>query len=360
VERVAESGPHGSGRHSAHRIPELWDAAPGYLNTATYGLPPHSTLHDMHAALDGWRSGRTARGHWEESVERARRSFGRLVGAETASVAVGSQVSSLVGLVAAALPDNARVLVPDIEFTSNVFPYLVHAGRGVEVVTAPVDGLVDAIDERITAVAYSVVQSATGEITDMAAVAERARAYGAITIADATQAVGWLPTQARQADVLVCGTYKWLMAPRGTAFLVVGPELAERIVPLSAGWFAGDDPNDSFYGLPLRLAKDARRFDVSPGWFDWVGTAASLAVVESIGVAAVHAHDVALANRFRAGLGLPPGHSAIVSLDRPGAAERFAQAGITASVRAGSVRAAFHLYTTTADVDAAIAALTER
>jgi selenocysteine lyase/cysteine desulfurase len=343
-----------------HRIPDLWDAEPGYLNTATYGLPPHQTLHDLREAIDGWRRGRTSREHWEASVERARHCFARLVSADPATVTVGNQVSTLVGLVAAALPDNARVLVPEIEFTSNVFPYLVHAGRGVEVLTVPVHDLQDAIDERTTAVAYSVVQSATGEITDMAAVQEAARAHGAITIADATQAVGWLPTSAAHADVLVCGTYKWLMAPRGTAFLVVTPDLAERIVPLHAGWYAGEDPNDSFYGRPLRLAKDARRFDVSPAWFDWVGTAASLAVVESIGVAAVHAHDVALANRFREGLGLLPGNSAIVSLNWPGAAERFARAGITASVRAGSLRAAFHLYTTESDVDVAVGALLGR
>jgi selenocysteine lyase/cysteine desulfurase len=254
------------------------------------------------------------------------------------------------------------VLVPDIEFTSNLFPYLVHAARGVEVVTTPVDRLLDAIDDRTTAVAYSVVQSATGEITDMAAVAAKARQHGALVIADATQATGWLPSvRADHADALVCGAYKWLMSPRGTAFLVVTPELAERIVPLHAGWFAGEDRHDSYYGPPLRLAKDARRFDLSPGWFDWVGTATSVAVVESIGLAAVHAHDVALANRFRQGLGLPPGHSAIVKLDgRPDAAERFARAGIRASVRAGSVRAAFHLYTTEADVDTALTALTER
>jgi selenocysteine lyase/cysteine desulfurase len=343
-----------------HRIPELWDAEPGYLNTATYGLPPHQTLRELRLVLDGWRGGRTNRGVWEESVERARHSFGRLVGADTADVAIGGTVSALVGLVAAALPDGARVLVPDIEFTSNVFPYLVHAGRGVEVVAVPVGDLVDAIDERVTAVAYSVVQSATGQVTDMSAVAKKARAYGAITIADATQAVGWLPTHAGNADVLVCGAYKWLMSPRGTAFLVIRPELAERVVPLSAGWFAGEVPDDSYYGLPLRLAKDARRFDVSPGWFDWVGTAASLAVVESIGIQAVHAHDVALANRFRTGLGLPPGDSAIVSLTRPDAAERFAAAGITASIRNGSLRVAFHLYNTEADADAAIEALTQR
>ena len=136
--------------------------------------------------------------------------------------------------------------------------------------------------------AYSVVQSATGEITDMAAVAAKARRHGALVIADATQAVGWLPgVHAEHADVLVCGTYKWLMSPRGTALLATTSEFAERMVPLLAGWFAGEDPNDSYYGLPMQLAKDARRFDLSPGWFDWVGTASSLAVVESIGLAAV-------------------------------------------------------------------------
>jgi selenocysteine lyase/cysteine desulfurase len=345
-----------------HRIPELWDAAPGYLDTATYGLPPHPTLRELDQAITGWRTGRARRTDWEEFVERGRHSVARLVRADPAGVAIGPQVSALVGLVASALPDGARVLVPDVEFTSNLFPYAVQGVRGVEVVTVPVRGLVDAIDDRTTAVAYSVVQSSTGEITDMAAVAAKARRHGALVIADATQAVGWLPgVRAEFADALVCGTYKWLMSPRGTALLVVTPELAERMVPLYAGWFAGEDPNDSYYGLPLRLAKDARRLDLSPGWFDWVGTATSLAVVESIGVAAVHAHDVALANRFREGLGLPPGQSAIVKLDgRPDAAERFARAGIRASIRAGSVRAAFHLYTTPEDVDAALNALTER
>lgn len=339
-----------------HGVPDLWDAEPGYLNTASYGLPPRSTWHDLQAALADWRAGRTSWEHWGHAVERARGSYARLVRAEVADVAVGSQVSSLLGPVAASLPAGARVVVPDVEFTSTLFPFLVH--ERLDVVTVPAAGLVDAIDERTDVVAYSVVQSATGEVADQAAVAAAARAYGALVIADATQAAGWLPVHAEHADVLVGAAYKWLMSPRGTAFLVIAPELAERVVPLSAGWYAGADVHSSYYGPPLRLASDARRFDVSPGWFDWVGTAASLAVVESIGVAAAHAHDVALANRFRAGLGLPPGDSAIVSVAWPDAAARLAAAGIRASTRAGSLRAAFHLYTTQADVDAAVAALT--
>lgn len=338
-------------------LPDLWDAEPGYLNTASFGLPPRQTWVALQEALADWRGGRTSWEGWGTAVEAARRSFARLVGADVADVAVGGQVSALVGLVAAALPDRARVVVPEIEFTSNLFPYLVHADR-LDVVTVPAGRLLDAIDERTTVVACSAVQSATGEVADTAAIAAAARAHGALTVVDATQAVGWQPVAAAHADVLVCGAYKWLMSPRGTAFLVIDPGLAERVRPLAAGWYAGDDVHGSYYGPPLRLAKDARRFDVSPGWFDWVGTAASLAVVESIGVDAIHAHDVALANRFRAGLGLPAGDSAIVSVDWPDAARRLEEAGIRAATRAGSLRASFHAYTTESDVDAAVAALT--
>lgn len=339
-------------------IADLWDAEPGYLNTASYGLPPRPAWDALQAALADWRGGRMSWEQWAEAGEGARRSFARLVGADTADVAIGSQVSSFVGLVAAAIPDGARVVVPEIEFASNLFPWLVHGDRGVEVVTVPPGrSLLDAVDERTDVVAYSSVQSATGEVTDARVVHEAAHASGAITVVDATQAVGWLPTDARHADALVCAAYKWLMSPRGAAFLVLTPELAGKVKPLSAGWYAGQDVHASYYGPPLRLAEDARRFDVSPGWFDWVGTAAALEVVEELGVEKIHDHDVALADRFRDGLGLPPGNSAIVSVDRPDAASRLERAGIRAATRAGSLRAAFHCYTTESDVDTAIEAL---
>ena len=46
------------------------------------------------------------------------------------------------------------------------------------------------------------------------------------------------------------------------------------------------------------------------------------------------------------------------TVEVPGAAERLAAAGVRTAVRAGRVRASFHVYNTDADVDAAVAALT--
>jgi len=275
--------------------------------------------------------------------------FARLVGADVGRVAVGSTVSELVGSVVTALPAAARVVVPDVEFTSLLFPLLVQQRLDVRVVA--LGELVDAISDGADVVAFSAVQMSSGEVADLDAIAAAAADVGAITLCDATQAVGWLPIGARRFDAVVCAAYKWLMSPRGSAFLTVSDRVLERAVPHSAGWYAGEDVHASYFGPPLRLAPDARRLDVSPAWFSWVGTKPALEVIEQIGVEAIHDHNLALANRFRAGIGLEPADSAIVCADLPGAAERLQQAGIIAAVRGGLLRTSWHVYNDADDVD---------
>ncbi len=337
----------------------LWSAEPGWLNTATYGLPPRPAWDAVQSVLGEWRSGQTSWEEWGESTERSRESFARLVGVRTDQVAVGATVSELIGLVAAGVPDGARVVTAEGDFTSLLFPWLVHADRGVDVRSVPVSGLADAVDRSTKVVAFSLVQSATGQIADLDAIVAAARAHDTLVIVDATQACGWLPVTATGVDALACGAYKWLMSPRGSAFLALSDRLRDRLRPLHAGWYAGEDMHGSYYGLPLRLARSARRFDTSPAWFSWVGTAPALKVVEQIGIEVIHTHNVALANRFRAGLGMTEGDSAIVSAAIPDADRKLAAAGIRAATRAGDLRVSFHIYSTENDVDTALNALTD-
>ena len=74
-------------------------------------------------------------------------------------------------------------------------------------------------------------------------------------------------------------------------------------------------------------------------------------MIKQIGIEAIHEHDLALANRFRAGVGLDSSDSAIVCVDLPGAAERLYRAGIVAAVRGGLLRTSWHLYNDDSDVD---------
>ncbi|MGA9858344.1 MAG: aminotransferase class V-fold PLP-dependent enzyme [Solirubrobacteraceae bacterium] len=333
----------------------LWQPAGVYCNTASYGLPPAPAWEELQAALRDWHGGATSWEHWGESVERARTTFAELVGVGTSRIAVGSTVSELVGSVITALPAGARVVVPEVEFTSTLFPLLVQ--ERLEVMLVPADRLAEAIADGADAAAFSAVQMSTGEVADLDAIAQAAQASGAITVCDATQAIGWLPLAAGRFDAVVCSAYKWLMSPRGSAFVAVSDRMLERVVPHSAGWYAGADVHASYFGPPLRLAGDARRLDLSPAWFSWVGTAPALELVAAIGVDAIRDHNVTLANRFRAGLGLAPSDSAIVCADVPDATERLRAAGVIAAERGGRLRVSWHVYNDERDVDMVLEAL---
>ncbi|MFC7545325.1 aminotransferase class V-fold PLP-dependent enzyme [Plantactinospora sp. GCM10030261] len=336
----------------------LWDPQPGWLNTASYGLPPRPAWEALRATLEDWRVGRTSWEGWDEYVARSRAAFARLTGVPVSDVAIGGTVSGLLAPIAAALPVGATVLVAEEEFTSNLFPWLAQAERGVEVRTVPLAGLLDAVDASVDLVAVSLVQSADGRVAPYRELAAAASAADALLVVDATQACGWLPFDGTLADVVVVHAYKWLMAPRGAAFGYLGPRVRDRTIASAAGWYAGADVHESYYGLPLRLADGARRFDTSPAWFSFVGAAPAMELLLDVGLPAIRAYNVGLANRFLAGLGRPAGDSAIVAVDVPDAERRLRSAGVRAAVRNGRLRASFHLYSTDADVDMTLAALT--
>jgi selenocysteine lyase/cysteine desulfurase len=329
-----------------------------YCNTATLGLPPRRTIAALESALAQWRAGRADAAAFDQSVDRARTAFAGLVGVGPQSVAIGSVVSPFVGLVAAALPPGSEVLVAEGEFTSVSFPFLAQVGRGVRVREAPLDRLADAVRPATTLVGVSAVQSSDGALADLDAIRAATTDHAAQMLVDVTQAAGWLPIDAGRFDVTVCGGYKWLLAPRGTSFMTITEQAAMALVPHAAGWYAGADRWDSIYGTPLRLARDARRFDASPAWHSWVGQAESLDLLTSVDPGALQRHCVGLANRFRLGVGLPPGDSAIVSLQvSPDATARLAAANVVASVRAGRLRLSFHLVNSPDDADLVAEAL---
>jgi len=331
-----------------------FDVPDGYLNTASVGVPPSAVADAVEAAVRGWRTGAGRPPDYDEPVATARAAFADLVGVPSERVAIGSGVSALVGLLAADVPDGTRVLVAEGEFTSVSWPFAAQVARGVKVVEAPLGELGERAAE-FDVVAVSVVQSADGRIVDLDGL-RAARAAGTRVVLDATQSVGWLDVELGWADAVVASGYKWLLSPRGTAWLAVRPDW--RPVAHHAGWYSGADVWASVYGLPLRQAADARALDTSPAWYCHVGAAVALPWLAGLDRSAVRAHCVALADAFCAGVDIPPAGSAIVSVRRPDAMARLAAAGVAVSARAGAARLAFHLYNNEDDVERAVAALT--
>jgi selenocysteine lyase/cysteine desulfurase len=232
-----------------------------YLNTATMGLPPRRAVDALHAVLDRWQRGLSDATEFDAAVTRSRAGYAALVGVDQAVVAVGPQVSVFAGQIAASLPAGAEVITAANEFTSVTFPFW---ARGLAVTEIPLADIADALTERTALVAVSAVQSADGNVLDVDSLLAAAARTGTRVLLDTTQAIGWFPIDASRVDYTVCGGYKFLLAPRGTAFLTVRPQLIAEMSAVNANWYAGERPWDSIYGGPLRLATNARRFDISP------------------------------------------------------------------------------------------------
>ncbi|MFD9791670.1 aminotransferase class V-fold PLP-dependent enzyme [Streptomyces sp. NPDC059070] len=331
-----------------------------YLNTSSCGLLPRRAVAAV-AELAGANAAGTRDGAGSfEALAAVRSSFARLAGVGADRVALGSSVSVHVALIAHGLPAGAEVLAPEGEFSSVVQPFAVRGDLKMRYV--PLEALAEEVRPDTALIAFSSVQSADGRVADLAAVRAAAAAHGARTLLDASQSAGWLPLDAGAHDYTVTAGFKFLACPRGTSFLTVTEEAQERLGALHSGWFAAEDLGDN-YGPVRALARTARRYDEPGSFLSYHAAQHSLALLESVGIGAVHAHALALADRLRAGL-TALGHrsvaedSAVVAVPGlDGVREELMRAGVSCSARGGNLRFAVHLYNSSADVDRALEVL---
>lgn len=333
-----------------------FDVSYPHLDTAAVGVPPRHVVDATREAIEEWAVGTISADDYDAPIDAARAAFAQLVGVDAGSVAIGSSTSEMLAVVAAAVPDGAKVIVPESDFTSVSFPFAAHSARGVVVEEVALDDIPDAA-RYADVVAASVVQSADGRLLDLEALRGATIGSGIRVVLDATQALGWFDGYVGWADAVVASGYKWLLSPRGCAWMSVSESLAGDLVPLHASWFAGEDPGSSIYGLPLRLAQNARRFDSSPAWIPFAGAGVALPWLAELDRSKVRAHSVGLADTLLTELGHQPRGSAIVSLDLGDKANRLAEAGIRTSARNGRTRFAFYLHNTGGDVQRVLDAL---
>jgi len=264
-------------------------------------------------------------------------------------------------IAAAMTPDGSRrkILISKGDFHSTRYLWQAQAARGFEVVEVAGNGpehamastYLDAIDERTSIVALSLVSPRSGALLDVAAIAERARAVGAVTVVDAYQAVGIVPVapKALGVDVLVGGNHKWLGGGgTGLAFAYVSPAFAARHEPAFPGWIG----HASMVGFAETFAPapGARRFQQGTPPMEPIYTSrAGLRFALEIGVEALRARSLRLTERLFAGAdrhGLRVrtpregrGRGGMLVLDVPNAeevVEKLAAVGIDADDRPGA------------------------
>ena len=296
-----------------------------YLNVAARGLVPETVREAASEYLDDCVRGTSDKDALRVRVDETRAALAALIGADADEVAITKNVSEGLNLFSASLPwregDNV-VLCPDLEHPNNIYLwYNLERLRGIEVRAIPpedgripVDGMVEAMDERTRVVTFPSVSFAPGFVTDVPALVAGARRVGALTLLDAAQSIGALQTDVRAlgVDALAVATQKCMLSLYGFGFLYIRREVADELVPVHVARFGidlGEAHETAFDGDDLKYQPGALRFDL--GNYNYLGAAAAeaaLGLLSEWGVERIEAHVRGLAARLAAGLlelGLP-------------------------------------------------------
>jgi cysteine desulfurase / selenocysteine lyase len=356
-----------------------------YLNAASTGPLPECCVR----AQDDFSRLRAAPHRLSHEAQfdvltRCRARLASLIHADVGEIALSVNTGAGINLAAWALPLAAGdvVVIPDLEFPANVYPWMAAAEvRGFSLVRVPArDGLLDgeallaALDRPgVRVLAVSWVGFATGVVADLDALGAACRARDIRLVVDAIQGLGPLAIDVTRTpvDMLTCGGQKWLLSPWGTGFTYVRRELLHSLAPQPVSWMGvrGSDDFSRLLAYDMTWRDDARRFEqVTLPYQDFAGMAASLDLLHEIGWEAVATHTLDRAAELLEGArarGIPlvtprVRHAGIASVrpaDAVAASARLTAARVAHSVREGIIRLAPHCYTTTAEIVVALEAL---
>lgn len=216
--------------------------------------------------------------------------------------------SAALNAVAQALPlkrgDN--IVFCDIEFPANAYPWMSLERDGIEIRCLParngelhVESVAGAVDAHTRVVAASAVQFFSGHRTDLATIGRFCHEHDILFVVDAIQAIGHIPIdmQAMKIDVLATGGQKSLLALPGTGFMAIREAVAESMSPRTIG---ANSTREFLHWLAYDLTPlpGAARFSMGtenlPGMWS---IAASLELLEELGVSDIDAHTTALSRQ---------------------------------------------------------------
>jgi len=305
--------------------------------------------------------------------------IGKLVNCQKERIAFTDSTSNGLNILAAGLDwkSGERILLTDIEFPANVYPFLNQKRHGVEVDFVknrngrihPED-VEKAITPKTRLFSISHVQFLQGFRSDLVALGDICRRKGIIFCVDAIQSAGVVPidVQSMKIDFLASGCQKWLLAPEGTAFIYVSEATQEKIRQAHLGWTSIKDFFSDFFRYRLDIDPAARRYENGTLNFAGIlGAHASIGLLLEIGIANIHSHVETLTqfavdrlSDKRVGLLTPKeplSRAGIVSF-RPRNAqelfEKFKAERITVSLREGCIRMSPHFYNTKDEMEKAI------
>jgi len=293
------------------------DGAPWhYLDTGATAQKPQVVIDATVRAM-GADYATVHRGVYSRSAEmtlayeQARRRVAGFLGGAEEEIVFTRGATEAINLVAqtwgqANLKAGDRILLSLLEHHSNIVPWQLLGERtGVAIDVCPLteDGRIDldAAERLLTPahklVAFAHVSNVLGSVLDVPRAVALARSVGATILLDGCQAV---PRLALDVAALGCDFYVFsahkLYGPTGIGALWGRAELLAAMPPWQGGGAMID--RVSFEGTTF--APPPARFEAgTPAIIEAIGLAAAIDYVETLGMAAITAHEVALVRTLR-------------------------------------------------------------
>lgn len=280
-----------------------------YLVSHSLGAMPRRAVDYVHQFADEWMTRGVRAWHegwWEIGCETGNL-LAPILGVPRDTITMHQNATVAQSIVASCFSFDGRrnrVVLQDLDFPTNHYLFEGFRRYGADVhivpsgnaIKAPIERLVDAIDDRTALVPISLVLFRSGCVQDVRPVVERAHAVGAHVVLDAYQGAGTVPMNLEElgVDFAVGGSVKWLCGGPGAGYLYVRPDLMKTMRPAVVGW-AGHDAPFNFETGAIRYAEAVERFQSgTPNVPALYSARAGYEIVGDIGVAAIREKSLRL------------------------------------------------------------------
>ncbi len=220
---------------------------------------------------DATRYGTAHYESWILELEHTRKKFAQLINADIDEVAFIKNTSEGISIVANGFDwqPGDNVVIPDIEFPANVYPWWNLKQRGVETrMVKSIEGrvlfddLVKQVDDRTRILSISSVECNSGFRSDLNRTGAFCKEKGVLFFVDAIQSLGVLPMDVKKdhIDFLSADGHKWMLSVEGLGGFYISKEVMDRIRPVTMGW--GNVINAAnFMDYDFTLKEDAKKFE---------------------------------------------------------------------------------------------------
>ncbi|MCA9041755.1 MAG: aminotransferase class V-fold PLP-dependent enzyme [Planctomycetaceae bacterium] len=229
-----------------------------YFNTAAEGIPPLTVLQALHQYGEDKLLGMAGRAPHEAEWEKARQELALAYGLSAEEVSFCSCSSEAFNLAALALhlKEGDEVVINDLDFPAGATPWLQESCPATVKVWKSRDyalhseDLQELLTPRTRLVTTSLVSFFNGFKIDLPAVSEIVHTHSdALLALDVTQALGRIPLDLSDVDLIISSTHKWILASHGGGLVGVPSHRAKEWTVPAGGWFN------------LQNAFDADRFE---------------------------------------------------------------------------------------------------